>query len=672
MASNMTVQDIPSKGLALSYADSQKSEDAGPQIIRLDLAQNKLRDILQELKNGTKVSLQTGKQAAVQYGGKKVTLDASAEAFPAEIYHRSEGSGKIYFSGRLSFHLEMSKAREDTAKTDAALANLQSTLSSLKEEQLHNGLTMMGKNGKPSQVRPLQSRKDQLLGSGLSRPSSPFLGSPAPTSNPTLSGSSSKDKIRFEAMKVPVIHLLASRPMSPAAVANKVRASHEDCSRLLDKVAHDSTSNPGKKELKDKLYRELDVWKFPYQKDEDREAAIERSIHALDRSRVEKTDNLWQLLLKPEERGKGKVLSRLNFDRPAPAPKPATIGTKKGDSDGDKEPTKKKSEKKGQLQEPRPVSRATSPAAPKKREPPSKSSASNGKFKSAERVEDSDDDASMIEVSAKRPVKRKEVPSIAPTNRDRTSSPADKKTLHKASVSSSSSASDNSDSSQPQRSLKPPSHDGAPSTRTKHSPRPRHGSSPQKPSPLGSSPPANSTDFDSSSSTTTKGTSQSSAPSSPPSDSEMAGTSRNQKYSPIVREKAQEASQSRPAGKRKQDTDDAPPAKRQQVSASNSKLSHAVTKPMDQPTLKRKVSASEPVSSPEKPAHGREDVIDKAKRFQLYYKKYKTLHDKISGKPEKDRDGKEMESLWEMHKRLRGLKTEIWSNWDRVDSTGTG
>ncbi|ETN46454.1 uncharacterized protein HMPREF1541_00638 [Cyphellophora europaea CBS 101466] len=687
----MPLRNMPPLGLTLSHADQHKKDgDTSPQIIRLDLLQSKTRDIIQQLEKGQKVVLQTGKQAAIHYGGEKLPLDATSEVFPAEIYTRSTNNdGGLQFSGRLSLHLEMQKAREVAARADAALANLQSTLTSMKEEQMNNGTTMVGttKAGKSGVLKPMQSRRD-LLSAGSSRPSSPFLGSafsPAagPTSNPLLGGGSNlKDKIRFEAMKVAVIHLLAVRPMNVQSIVEKIHAPRDECERALDKITRDAPSAPGKKELKDRSYRDLDVWKFRYPNQEDRQAAIERAIQAFDRMRIEKTDNLWQILLKPEDRGKGKTLSRLNFDKPAPAPKPASVNSKgnASDTEANRSPLKKPASQqklgdKKSIREPAAKSRGPSPGPAKRKEVPIKGQSINdGKFKSAERIEDSDEELSTIEVATKRPLKRKEKdqPPLITKPRDRVQPPDQKQPLHKPSISSSSSASDNSDFSRSKPSLKPPSREDNPANSSKKSPRARHGSSPQKPSPLGSSPPANSNDFDSSS-TTTKGTSQSSAPSSPPSGNEMPVPKQKQKYSPIVRDTARDHSQNRSSIKRKQEeSDDIPPAKRPQLNGAHSKSINGTTKPLERPALSRKISESERSSSPEKPAHARDEVLDKAKRFQLYYKKYKNLHDKVARIPDKDRDDKDMDNLWEMHRRLKDMKTEIWNNWDRIEKVAPG
>ena len=678
----MAVQRIPSTGLALTYAEHIKDGDTGPQMIRLDLLRGKTKELLQELRSGGKAVLSTGKQAAVRYGKDKLPLEVPSEAFPAEVYTRTNKSDqKMYFSGRLSLHLEMARAREDTAKADTALANLRSTLTSMKEEQMQNE-TATVKSTKHGQLKPVQSRKGQLIGGNLSRPSSPFLGaafSPGPTSAPLLGSSNPKLKIRAEAMRIPVIHLLASKPMSMKLLIEKTRAPREECEKLLDKVARESMSVAGKKELKDRSYRDLDVWQFPYASTEDREAAIEHAIHAFDRMRVDKTDALWQMLLKPEERGKGKYLSRLNFEKP-PAPvktidPPATKKGETSDSNSNSNslaPKKAKvpakgPEKKALLKDTGLKSRTNSPGPVNRREVDTKAPSAT-KFKSAERIEDSDEDADLVTVPTKRiGSANKERLDVEKSNSQiRFPSPAPKRQAHKLSTSSSSSStSENSDSSQARASLKAPVADSV--AAKGKSPRPRHGSSPSKPSPLGSSPPANSTDFDSASSTTTKGTSQSSVPSSP--ESSMPLSKKNQKYSPIVKDRMGAKSEDKTMKRKQDDSSGEPPAKRQQVNGVSSEIAQNATKSSERPQLERKSSESERSSSSDKPGQVRDEVMDKAKRFQAYYKKYKDLHDRINSTPEKDRDAKEMDNLWIMHNRLRDMKKEIWNDWDSVEST---
>jgi RNA polymerase II elongation factor ELL len=664
--------EIPSTGLHLSLhpsADKAGPEELRASIFRLDLSEEKTKDILKFLKAGKPVSLHTGNQTSLQFGENKIKLQNVVDTFSSEIYSRSKGNAdKMYFSGKLHHTLEVQKAREDTAKANDALATLQHSLKSLKEEKAMNETTFvssredMKKIGKDHKPSPLVGGRRDFL-KVRSTPSSPYLNAansprPGPTSAP-LSATTNKDKIRLEAIKIPLIHLLASRPMTAKAIAEKLRAPKEDCDRLLDK-------------LREKAYRDLDVWKFPFKSKEDRQAAIDRAIHAYDRLRLDKKDHLWQLLLPKEERGKGKVLSRLNFDKPDPTLKPMKIDERGDTSDVDKT-TKKVSEKRkaedGDGGPKKKVKVSSLTLTKKKDVKPGRSPAPAGKFKSSERIEDSDEEADAAATPAKRiesPIKKAQPltapasPAIKPTM-----SPSPKKQLHKSSLSNSSSSGDNSDFVDSKHSLKPPSKDPLTS---KHSPRSRHDSSPQKPSPLGSSPPTNSTDTDTSS--TGKEASQSSAPSSPPSSTEMPVPKQKNTYSPIITERPRDVSRGRPTVKRKpEEYGQEPPPKRQQLNGvhTSSKLTNRVTQ--HKPVLERKISDSERSSSSEKVGPAREDVVDDAKRFQKYYTRYKEFHDKLSKIPEEERDEKEVDDLLRMHNRLKEMKAEIWVNWDKAERT---
>ena len=695
----MAALSIPSSGIALTHSSSTKDKenDGQPQILRLDLFESKTKDILHALRSKQKVSLHTGKQTIIHYGDKKLFLQTSPEAFPSELYSKSrDNGGELFFSGKFSHALEVQRAREATTRSDEALAQLESTLKAMKEERAQNEITifqskddmkLLNKKGhKPSPSLGSAFRRDHLMGGSIkSMPSSPHLGAarspqPGPTSAPLADagfGGTSKASLRLDAMKIPLVHLLASRPMSSKAIIDKVRAPKEDVDRLLQKYAKDSERNLGKKELKERTYKDLDIWKFPYQNEEDRKAAVERAIHAFDRMRVEKTDQVWQMLLPPTERGKGKTLSRLNMSKVASTPallKPERVDNKGGFSDreGSRSPNmkaKKATEKHHDAKSSTPTARAhaTSPLASKKRNPSQvRDNKQDGKFKSAERIEDSDEEAEETDVIPAKPKTVKKhnqsiVSSHSPDRRD----PSPKKQIHKSHLSQSSSGSDSSDNQKSNKSLKPPAREQS----SKHSPRPRHGSSPQKPSPLGSSPPATSTDFDSSSSTSKQ--SQSSAPSSPPSSTDIPISKQKQRFSPVISEKSREVSRGRAPVKRKSDEmENVPPAKRHQVnSVHTEQLSNGIKE--ERPAIERKMTDSDQSSASEKGPPPREDVIDAAKRFQLYYKKYKDLHEKLATKSEKERDEKDMDNLISMHKRLKEMKADIWGNWDRVEKTAS-
>ncbi|KAH0847398.1 hypothetical protein AYO21_03695 [Fonsecaea monophora] len=733
--------NVPSEGLVLrrdSKSNTESKHTTEPtQVIRLDLVESVTKDILRCLKSNEQVRFRCGKRPVVQFGKKTITLESSVETFPTEIYSKSDDdTTPLYFTGKSSHRLEVRKAEKDTAKADEALATLESTLKSIQEERAWNETSLKEdlkqaarKDVKPSPLVGQGSalRKDHLLGSlNRSTPGSPFLSasySPrlGPTSAPLSSGMSTKDRIRLDAIRVPLVHLLAVRPMTPKAICDQLRATKDDIDKLLDKVSRESKAEDGKRELKEKSYRELDVWKFQYRSQEERQAAIDHAIQAYDRMRVEKKDPLWQLLLPSEERGKGKVLSKLNFDKPVsshttPRPdRPNEDGNEVKNEVSDRDHGKPRAKKD---KEPVGVEKARKEKAPTKATVKGgtsgtgrgkdkdketshpKSAKPDAKFKSSERIEDSDEEAEAAEVVAKPKkhdagktkstpaVKRKPEPAPLKSAKSPLPTASPKKAAHKSTLSSSSSSSGNNSASDkprsaataPSKSLRPQNHQKLESTASRISPRPRHDSSPQKPSPLGSSPPTTSTDVDHSSSS--KASNQSSAPSSPPSSTDMPQAKQANKYSPIISDKSRNVSRGRSPGpntvKRKAaPSDDDRPAKRQhqQQTSTSSHSTPQLNGAAEHPVLKRPGAPirtdSERSSSPDKPGPNRADVIEEARRFQKYYKRYKDLYDKISQVDEKERDDKDMTDLWKMHKRLKEMKADIWANWGRIEKLGT-
>ncbi len=742
----MALSDLSEEGIVVRHGskhDKQSKHTDPTQAFRLDLIDSLAKDILRSLRNNEQVRLRCGKKPTVQLGKKTIHLESSVDQYPSEIFTKSaDNASPLYFSGKSSHRLEARKAGEAIAKTDEALATLENTLKSIQEERASNETSLkeegLKKGARPSPLLGQTSalRKEHFLGSlNRSTPGSPFLSasfSPrlGPTSAPLAPGLSAKDRVRLDAIRIPLVHLLAVRPMTLKAICNVLHASKEDIDKLLDKVSWESKAEEGKRELKEKLYRELDVWKFPYRSQEDRQLAIDHAIQAYDRTRVEKKDPLWQLLLPVEERGKGKILSKLNFGKPAPSHGTPRLGDdgneSKNESERDHTKNRPKKDKdtvvvekarKDKVAGSKLPGRSEAGATPGRKDKDtsqSKSTKVESKFKSAERIVDSDEEASAADQVLVKP-KKQDTPSAAVTKKKAeheklksaksplpsasplgTASP--KKTIHKSTLSSvSSSSSNNSGNERPvsattntSQSLKPQSHhQRTDSSGSRISPRPRHDSSPQKPSPLGSSPPTTSTDVDNSSSS--KASNQSSAPSSPPSSTDMPQTRAGNKYSPIISDKSRNVSRGRspgpnPAKRKAGPTEDERPAKRQQQQKqqqqdSRPRSSHlkpptngtsehiAVKSPAERPAGLTRTD-SERSSSPEKPGLKRDDVIEDARRFQRYYKKYKDLHDKIDQTAEKDRDDNNMEDLWRMHKRLKEMKADIWANWEKVEKVG--
>ena len=143
-----------------------------------------------------------------------------------------------------------------------------------------------------------------------------------PTSVPGLpNGRMSKS----QALRQPLVHLLAARPASQKLLVRHLNCKDEDIEEVLHKIGKPFRLDQSKWDLQDKAFKELDVWDFNYPNQEDRELAIGRAISAFDRMRLSTQEKLWDMLIPKEERGKGKILSHLNLHKgpiqPATTPK---------------------------------------------------------------------------------------------------------------------------------------------------------------------------------------------------------------------------------------------------------------------------------------------------------------------------------------------------------------
>lgn len=253
----------------------------------------------------------------LRIGGRTIDLNLSPEAFRNELYASTVAGSvtDLKFSGLVSHRAELKlderKSGEDVAGSDAALAALQSTLASYEQEKQAKSSNIVNSvllNPK-GRFDAAKKQKRSLLGlnpavnPSLSASPTPRLG-PAPTSAFTSDAS-----VKLQAIKTPVIHLLALKPASSESIISKTHIPKEDLENILQKIAKQEN---GKWHLGDRAYRDLDVWKFGYTSKDDRQAAIDNAIRAYDRLRIGKEEKIWQQLLPKEDRGKGTILSRLH------------------------------------------------------------------------------------------------------------------------------------------------------------------------------------------------------------------------------------------------------------------------------------------------------------------------------------------------------------------------
>lgn len=165
-----------------------------------------------------------------------------------------------------------------------------------------------------------QAQPQRTVNSSRPIPAKSSLGA-APSSHPVAAATSAppmdSPAQKARAIRTPLIHFLAVRPVSEKYLAQTLRCSAGECKEVLERVGRPYKLDNSKWDLTDKAFRELDIHRFKYPSEDDRQLAIDRAVTAYDRLRLPHSDALWQKLLPVHERGRNKVLSKLNL-REAP------------------------------------------------------------------------------------------------------------------------------------------------------------------------------------------------------------------------------------------------------------------------------------------------------------------------------------------------------------------
>lgn len=429
-----------------------------------------------------------------------------------------------------------------------------------------------------------------------------------------------------KATRKPVVHLLALSPMTENELKIKiVDASHSDIKQALQKVG-DLNTNSHKWELSSKYYKELDVWLYKYDSEQDRQRAIDNAVRHFDKMRMGVSEPEWDRLLPLEERGTGKCLSKLqaqiaqgsvvrapkiNVQKAEDSGRDTSAGGDDEDegSFGDKNlvkvkgesmsrsvsqppPTKSKKVGEKELQAKGLLSRDLKPKpkpGPRKKEKPA-AQKTGSRVLSSQFVSDSDEEEDDYMLVTKTASKQGAIPKRSREDESETSDssePLSKKvkkapTNHRV-----------SDTSQSSRTTTTSTYSSG-SSKTKST-------SPQKSSPLASSPPTNASEFENSS-----GHTSSSASGSPIHTSIPVSRS-------LVHKRHQKSS-----------------------------------------------SVASSVSSTTSTRSLKPEVMDLARRYKSYYPKYEALHKEVAslgmgGRRDNDKEQK----LLEMHQRLSEMKKDI-------------
>ncbi|KAM0720526.1 hypothetical protein Q7P37_004662 [Cladosporium fusiforme] len=315
----MAVSPIPAGGVSLRGPplDMPTTKHDSRSAILFKLSQSMLND-LREASNGKDgLHFVTGKVPKLQLGNRSFDLDISPDVFRNELY-TSTSPTDLAFDAVITHRATVAplpSKQPDTAGADAALAALQNSMASYQQEKKAKS-TLITDDVLPEYRNRFDAKKQKrggLLGmsSGNSSPSLSAVGTPRAGLSTT--SAPNDQTLRRQAMRTPLIHLLAMKPASTEEITKKTHIPKADLEDVVRKIAQPAEA---KWKLADRAFKELDVYKFGYQTQEDRQMAIDNAIRAYDRLRIAKEDKLWQLLLPQEERGQGKVLSKLHLSAP--------------------------------------------------------------------------------------------------------------------------------------------------------------------------------------------------------------------------------------------------------------------------------------------------------------------------------------------------------------------
>lgn len=132
---------------------------------------------------------------------------------------------------------------------------------------------------------------------------------PSPATTPAPSAAKQAVE-RAKEQRLLLVHELAAGEKSIEYLQQKWQGRPDDFKSTLEKVAEYRPETESWS-MKKPYWKELDVWNYDYDSQEERQTAIENAIRQFDKQRLSSFEPEWQKLLKKEERNQGKCLSRL-------------------------------------------------------------------------------------------------------------------------------------------------------------------------------------------------------------------------------------------------------------------------------------------------------------------------------------------------------------------------
>ncbi|KAF5012087.1 hypothetical protein FDECE_1861 [Fusarium decemcellulare] len=321
---------VPESGLQLE-GSTGKDATLPSQAFALTLSDVVIEDMIKCVQNGDGIQLSLGANPTFIYGSNSHVISPPADSNPYDLYltrpfESTRTAEKIPHTGTLfqkpKGATSSSKAadKDVEAKPKAAKSSKSSTSSGLDSdiEALQNGLAAhAASREKARMVDKLPAKKGSIKVKGKllpgysstprSIPQSPgqaSIGSPSMTPVPSNSQQQVKEG------RAALVHELAVQDRSLDFLAKRWSGKQEDLEPTLRKVA-DFLDDTKKWTMKRQKWRELDVWTYDYDTQEQRQKAIDNAVRQYDKQRVTLSEPEWERLLPKEERGTGKCLSRV-------------------------------------------------------------------------------------------------------------------------------------------------------------------------------------------------------------------------------------------------------------------------------------------------------------------------------------------------------------------------
>lgn len=668
---------VPQQAFALSLSDSVISGmiDCVQNGGKIKLSLGASSPVSNEARGSTcHVKEQPGSQyiQTFSYGNKlhKISppaqINAPYDMYLTQPFESSKTADRIPFVGNLFTKPE---GLDSATKAKAKANNVGNSSSGLDSdvEALRDGLAardaarersvLVSGLGTSNKASGKAGRKYPGASSG-SLSTSPAI---KPVQSPILSASE-QAMCKAKQLRQVMVHELAVEDRTTSYLQEKWTGSEGDFKPTLEKVAiRDEASK--KWTMRKTYFRELDVWKYDYDSQDERQKAIDNAIRRFDNIRISPSEPEWEKLLPKAERGKGKCLSRLQFELSKGPKQNPMIQVQKPDDDSAKDDTdvgrektktggesmsrsssnplpKPKKAQPKKLLGSKPKASATPKVSPTK--PKAGAGKTNGRVLSKEIIENSDssgDEGIVTETS--KPVPK---PVAAPKPAPKAVEKAQPKTLAKKPVAKRPREDDSSSSSGTPLSKRAKQKPLAPVSKARAEPRaepraardnaaspmPRSkNTSPIKSSPLASSPPTNATDLSDSAP----------APKKRKADTETRA--------PAPKRKAVEGDGETRAS--------APAAKRMPVDDRSELAAKG-------PAEKRRVehtNGGPKVANKRKPTTMPTEVVQKAAKFKMIYQKYERRHyeiERMDNPPQFMLD-----DLNDMRKRLSNMKKDIYT-----------